>query len=394
MKRIAYLSVIIMLLISCNTVKSTQKSISSGNYNQAINISVEKLRNNKTNKKSKEYILLLKEAFAKANKRDLEKIVFLKKQKNPENFETIYNSYVSLKQRQQKIAPLLPLQINEKPVNFYFNSFDDDIIEYMDKASDYLYTKAKNALSTTNSKLEYRAIYDDLNYIEKINPNYKDVRDLLEKARDLGTDFVHLYVTNSSETVLPKRLEEDLLNIDTYGLNDFWTVYQTNQNANINYDYSLELAMKNIAVSPEQIREKELIKEKEVKSGFKYFLDEKGKRVKDSLGKEITIDNMIKVQCKFYQFTQFKAASMTGQVIYHNKRTNQVEQDFPIQSEFIFENIYANYKGDKRALEESFLDLLEVKAVPFPTNEQMVYSLGEDIKLNLKTIINQNTFRN
>ncbi len=394
MKRIAYLSVIIMLLISCNTVKSTQKSISSGNYNQAINISVEKLRNNKTNKKSKEYILLLKEAFAKANKRDLEKIVFLKKQKNPENFETIYNSYVSLKQRQQKITPLLPLQINEKPVNFYFNSFDDDIIEYMDKASDYLYTKAKNALSTTNSKLEYRAIYDDLNYIEKINPNYKDVRDLLEKARDLGTDFVHLYVTNSSETVLPKRLEEDLLNIDTYGLNDFWTVYQTNQNANINYDYSLELAMKNIAVSPEQIREKELIKEKEVKSGFKYLLDEKGKRVKDSLGKEITIDNMIKVQCKFYQFTQFKAASMTGQVIYHNKRTNQVEQDFPIQSEFIFENIYANYKGDKRALEESFLDLLEVKAVPFPTNEQMVYSLGEDIKLNLKTIINQNTFRN
>lgn len=394
MKRIAYLSVIIMLLISCNTVKSTQKSISSGNYNQAINISVEKLRNNKTNKKSKEYILLLKEAFAKANKRDLEKIVFLKKQKNPENFETIYNSYVSLKQRQQKIAPLLPLQINEKPVNFYFNSFDDDIIEYMDKASDYLYTKAKNALSTTNSKLEYRAIYDDLNYIEKINPNYKDVRNLLEKARDLGTDFVHLYVTNSSETVLPKRLEEDLLNIDTYGLNDFWTVYQTNQNANINYDYSLELAMKNIAVSPEQIREKELIKEKEVKSGFKYLLDEKGKRVKDSLGKEITIDNMIKVQCKFYQFTQFKAASMTGQVIYHNKRTNQVEQDFPIQSEFIFENIYANYKGDKRALEESFLDLLEVKAVPFPTNEQMVYSLGEDIKLNLKTIINQNTFRN
>lgn len=394
MKRIAYLSVIIMLLISCNTVKSTQKSISSGNYNQAINISVEKLRNNKTNKKSKEYILLLKEAFAKANKRDLEKIVFLKKQKNPENFETIYNSYVSLKQRQQKITPLLPLQINEKPVNFYFNSFDDDIIEYMDKASDYLYTKAKNALSTTNSKLEYRAIYDDLNYIEKINPNYKDVRNLLEKARDLGTDFVHLYVTNSSETVLPKRLEEDLLNIDTYGLNDFWTVYQTNQNANINYDYSLELAMKNIAVSPEQIREKELIKEKEVKSGFKYLLDEKGKRVKDSLGKEITIDNMIKVQCKFYQFTQFKAASMTGQVIYHNKRTNQVEQDFPIQSEFIFENIYANYKGDKRALEESFLDLLEVKAVPFPTNEQMVYSLGEDIKLNLKTIINQNTFRN
>lgn len=393
MKKLVLLFLITILFTACNTVKSTQKSISSGNYNQAINTSVEKLRNNKTNKKSKEYILLLKEAFAKANKRDIEKITFLKKQNNPENYEKIYNMYVSLKNRQQKIEPLLPLEVNGKPTKFHITSFDDEIVDYMDKTSDYLYINAKNALSNTNSKLEYRAIYDDLNYIENINPNYKDVRSLLEEARNLGTDFVHLYVTNSSETILPKRLEEDLLNIDTYGLNDFWTVYQTNQNANINYDYSLELAIRNIIVSPEQIREKEIIKEREVKSGFKYLLDEKGKRVKDSLGKEITVDNMIKVQCLFYQFTQFKAASMTGQVIYHNKLTNQVEQDFPIQSEFVFENIYANYKGDKRALEESFLDLLAVKAVPFPTDEQMVYSLGEDIKLNLKAIITQNTFR-
>ena len=394
MKRIAFLSLFVLLFISCNTVKSTQKSISSGNYNQAINVSVEKLRNNKTNKKSKEYILLLKEAFSKANKRDLEKITFLKKQNNPENFETIYNTYVGLKNRQQKIAPLLPLNVDKKPVKFYFTSFDDEIVDYMDKASDYLYNKAKNELSNTNSKLAYRAIYDDLNYIENINPNYKDVRNLLEETRNLGTDLVHLYVTNASETVIPKRLEEDLLNIDAYGINDFWTVYQTNKNANTAYDYSLELAIRNIIVSPEQIREKEIIQEKEVKSGFKYLLDEKGKRVKDSLGKEITVDNMIKVQSTFYKFTQFKAASMTGQVIYHNKLTNQVEESFPIQSEFVFEHIYANYKGDKRAIEDALLDLLELKAVPFPTNEQMVYSLGEDIKQNLKGIISQNGFRN
>lgn len=393
MKQSILLFLIITLLTACNTVKSTRKSISSGNYNQAINASVEKLRKNKTNKKSEEFILLLRDAYAKANKRDLEKITFLKKQNNPENFETIYNIYVSLKNRQQKIEPLLPLEVNGKPTKFHITSFDDEIIDYMDKTSDYLYINAKNALSKTSSKLEYRAIYDDLNYIENINPNYKDVRSLLEEARNLGTDFVYLYVTNSSKTIIPKRLEEDLLNIDTYGLNDFWTAYQTNQNKTINYDYSLELAIRNIVISPEQIREKEIIQEKDVKSGFKYLLDEKGKRVKDSLGKEITVDNLIKVQCNFYQFTQFKAASMTGQVIYHNKLTNQIEQSFPIQSEFVFENIYANYKGDKRALEDSFLDLLEVKAVPFPTNEQMVFSLGEDIKLNLKAIIIQNTFR-
>lgn len=69
-------------------------------------------------------------------------------------------------------------------------------------------------------------------------------------------------------------------------------------------------------------------------------------------------------------------------------------QVFPIESEFVFEHLYARYDGDKRALDQSFLDLLVLKAIAFPTNEKMIYDTGNDIKQRLKSIITRNKFRN
>ena len=74
-------------------------------------------------------------------------------------------------------------------------------------------------------------------------------------------------------------------------------------------------------------------------------------------------------------------------------KTNQLAQTFPITSEFVFENIYSTYKGDKSACEDSYISYFNKRAVPFPNNEQMVYDTGEDLKLRLKDIIVKNKFR-
>jgi len=39
------------------------------------------------------------------------------------------------------------------------------------------------------------------------------------------------------------------------------------------------------------------------------------------------------------------------------------------------------------------LDLLKYKHVPFPSNEQMIYDSGEDLKQKIKYIITNNQFR-
>ncbi|MDG1037463.1 MAG: hypothetical protein P8O89_00815 [Polaribacter sp.] len=384
-----------LVLISCSSIKNTQEAISTGNYDRAIDIAINNLKRNKTKKGNQPYVLMLEEAFVKATLRDLERISYLKKDQNPENLENIFVLYQNLKNRQERIKPLLPLSILSKGrnANFKFSNYNDEIIASKNKLSDYLYRKVK-VIFNTNNKLDYRTAYNDLEYIEKINPNFKDVRNLMTIAHNRGLDFVIVSMKNQTQKVIPKRLQQDLLNFDTYGLNDFWTVYHGNKDLNIKYDFGLELNLREIQVSPEQLREKEIIREKEVKDGFTYLLDDKGNQVLDKEGNKIKIDKMVRVRCELYQFTQLKSAKVIGQVKYVDLYSRQTIETYPIASEFIFQHIYANYRGDKRALESSYLDLIRLRTVPFPTSEQMIYDAGQDLKDRLKLIITQNNFRN
>jgi hypothetical protein len=61
---------------------------------------------------------------------------------------------------------------------------------------------------------------------------------------------------------------------------------------------------------------------------------------------------------------------------------------FPISSEFVFQHVFATSRGDKRALETTLLPFLNNQRVPFPSEEQMIYDTGEDLKMQLKKIIN------
>ena len=383
------------LLISCSSVKKTQQAISNGNYDTAIDIAIENLKKNKTKKGNQPYVLMLQEAFNKARLRDLDRINFLKKDNNPQNIEAIYSLYNDLKNRQEILKPLLPLPIldQNKNANFQLTNYDDEIIANKNQLSDYLYAKAEK-LFIADNKFDYRTAYDDLEYLDKVNPNFKDVRNLMNIAHQRGVDFVIVSMKNESDKVIPKRLEEDLLNFDTYGLDDLWTIYHGAKNPNIKYDFGLELNLRNIQVSPEQVREKELVKEKQVVDGFKYLLDDKGNQVIDKDGNKIKVDKLVNVRCEIYQFTQFKSSKVTGQVKFVDLNSKQTIQTYPIASEFAFQHIYANYRGDKRALESSFLDLIALRVVPFPTNEQMIYDSGQDLKLRLKSIITRNKFRN
>ncbi|MFD0862395.1 hypothetical protein ACFQ1M_09240 [Sungkyunkwania multivorans] len=393
-KALLFLSVI--FVAACSSVKKTQEALNTGNYDQAIAIAIKNLKSNKTKKNRQPYVLMLEEAFVKAADRDLKEIEFLKKDGHPANLESIYETYLRLENRQELIKPLLPLPVLDRGRNatFRFNNYTDEIIASKDDLSDYLYKNAKGLLTNATNKLDYRAAYDDLSYLDRINPGFKNVRQLMDEASFKGTDFVLVNMKNQTQMVIPQRLEEDLLNFDTYGLDDKWTVYHGNKLKQIKYDFGMEIALRDINITPEQIREKQVIKEKQVKDGWKYLHDDDGNIVKDSLGNNIKVDNFKTVRCELYQFTQFKATQVTGMVKFKDLRTKQQLESFPINSEFVFEHVYADYDGDKRALDDHFLGLIGLRAVPFPSNEQMVFDTGEDLKEKIKFIITRNKLRN
>ncbi|MDO6491500.1 MULTISPECIES: hypothetical protein [unclassified Cellulophaga] len=394
MKKILLLTAVSIFLASCSGVKKTQEAINTGNYLSVIQTSVKNLAANKTKKSNQPYISLLEDAFKKNTDRELNQIEFYKKDGNASNYEHIFNAYNRLKNIQEQIKPLLPLRIIEenRNANFTITNYDDKILSSKKQLAEYLYNNASNLLANAVNKDDYRRAYDDFNYLNELSPNYADTRLKIEEAHNKGIDYIKVKLVNSTDKIIPVRLEDDLLNFNTYGLNDLWTAYHTQPINNVVYDYEMKVDFREINISPEQIREKVLVKESQIKDGYKYVLDEDGQVVLDEDGNKVKTDKFKTVRCNFYQFTQSKSAQVTGVVSFTDLNTKQQVNTYPLASEFIFEHNYANYRGDKRALTSDLISMLSLKSVQFPSNEQMVYDAGESLKANLKNIITRHKF--
>ena len=388
------LIIIVIVFYSCSSTKQTQEAINSGNYTSAINTAISKLSHNKTRKGNQDLILLLEEVFKKNTERELRDIKFSKKEGNPANHEKTFHKYLELEAIQEKIAPLLPLRVysEKRDAIFKFNDYTDDIIASKNDLSDYLYRNASKLISSANNKFDYRKAYEDFNYLEKINPNYKDTKNKMEEAYQNGIDYISVALFNDSDIAIPKKLEEDLLNFNTLDLEDKWTRFHTNKIQNIAYDYEMKIRFKSILISPERVENNHVIKEKEVKDGWKYTLDENGNVQKDSLGNDIKVDKFKTIRCDFYEHIQQKDVQISGDVSYFDLKTKQQLNSYPLTSGFVFEYIYANYQGDKRALDKNMLSLSRKRPIPFPSNEQMIYDSAEDLKSNLKTILKRYRF--
>ena len=108
------------------------------------------------------------------------------------------------------------------------------------------------------------------------------------------------------------------------------------------------------------------------------------------MGNDIKKDVYRTVSAAVIVTKQIKSVTIDANVIYTNLQTNSVSDRFPMASLFVFENIFARYTGDKRALTKQDKRLLQNTFINFPSNEQMVYDTGEDLKLKLKDIIKNN----
>ena len=392
MKKILLFSILV-LFFGCG-VKQSSKMLNSGEYDAAIHNAVNSLRNNKNAKGKQDYVYILEEAFAKAKERDLRNISTWSKDVNPANLEKIFNTYIQLNKRQELIRPLLPLNLIKENRNAIFpmDDYSTEMTDSRNALSNYLYNNSKERLKNA-SKLEARQIFDDLSYLNQINPGFKNTRELLDESQFRGTDFVHVYTKNDTQMIIPVQLENDLLDFSTYGLNNKWTIYHNNREQGIHYDFGIIVNFRDINISPEQIREKEIIQEKQIKDGTKNLVDSNGNVVRDSLGKPIKVDNFKTAKATVYQFMQFKSAQITAKVDYIDFTNNQLINTFPMSSEFVFEHYYATLRGDRRALDNIYITYLNNHAVPFPSNEQMVYDTSEDLKVKLKNIISRNQIR-
>jgi len=274
MKKLLYIFSLALLLAGCNSVKKNQRLLAQGNYEQAIELAVKKLQKNTSSKKKDGHITVLEKAFQKNVAKDTRRISFLEKQGNASGAKEIYYTYQNLAYIQDKIRPLLPIYSNtlKRDAEFTLKDYSSKILDAKKAYIAYLYDEAGLYMQYQTRK-DYRTAYNIYCELEDVQPNYKDVSLKKENARFYGTDFVLIDLKNSTNQIIPASLEQELLSINTYGLDKFWTQYHTQQDSAIDYMYGVTLHFKEITIAPEKLNEIQQRRSKRIKDGWEYVYD-------------------------------------------------------------------------------------------------------------------------
>lgn len=392
MKKTVLLLILATVIVACSSVKRSQKELNRGNYVEAMNLAIKKLQKDKTKKGNLELIPILEQAYAKNTDDALRKINLLEKTGNPASTGEILMIYIRLDQIQNRIRPLLPLYVGQREARFEMQDYSSKLIEAKEDYAAFLYERAQTMM-VANDKLEYRNAHKTLNELQKLSPNYRDAEQLLREAHYYGTDFVFVELKNSTNLIIPNRLEQDLLDFNTYRLDDFWSEYHSIHRRDIDYDFEVVLEFRNILISPERVHEREIRLEREIIDGYTYEIDRQGNYVLDSLGNRKRIDRYVVVKGTLYETTQSKSIAVNGMVDYYDVQNRRKMNSHPLETEFIFEHVFATFKGDDRVLNADERRLLRNRPVPFPSNEQMLFDASSEIKNRLSAILKRNKFR-
>ena len=384
MKRISYLFIVILILSGCG---SSKKQMQRGNYDAAIDKSVKKLLKDP---ESEDDIMVLERSYQIANEQDLERIRFLKMDGNPNSWEEIMNLYLRLKDRQTQVRTVLPLQLNNRTINYEYVDYDNEIIEAKHKAAEYFFAHGQKLLESNTKEANRQAYYEFLK-VKQYWGDYENIDQLITETRYNGMSRVLVTVENKTLLKLSQEFEDDLLAIDHQRLNSEWVEYHTRHlDENIEYDYLVYINLKDIVVSPENIKDTDRIVKREVEDGFEYVLDQNGNVMKDSLGNDIKLKKYKTLTCTVIESLQQKAVRIDGDVeILQTNPQNLLKKD-PIGAETLFEHLSARAIGDLGALDAETMKLVEVEPLPFPTDFDMIFQCSETLKMAIRDILMRN----
>jgi hypothetical protein len=385
MKRILFLIFILTIILSgCG---SSKKKLERGDYDGAIEKSVKQLRKNKTDKKQ---IDILETAYKIANDQDVERIRILKMEGKPGNWDEIYLVYKRLNDRQSLVRTVTPLNAGGRTVDFPNVDYVQEMLIAKRKAADYYYAHATE-LMKSNIKESFRQAYNEFARAKNYVGDYEGIDNKLIEAKYKGMSRVFVSLQNKSMLKFPREFEDDLLALDLPRLNSEWVEYHTqNLDNKIEYDYFINVNVKNITVSPDLTFPRDSVIKKEIEDGFTYVLDKKGNVMKDTLGNDIKQKKYKTVQCAIVETIQRKSCRIDGDIEVIQINPNRVLKKDPIAAQSNFENISSRALGDLQALSPQQLQRTRSQILPFPTDIEMVIRCSESLKQAIRGAMQNN----
>jgi|WetSurMetagenome_2_1015567.scaffolds.fasta_scaffold18225_3 hypothetical protein len=385
MKRTLLLVFVITLLLSgCG---SSKKQLEKGNYDAAIATAVKQLRKDPKDAKQAD---ILERSYNVVNDQDNERIRFLKTEGRPQNWDEIYQIYKRMSDRQSMVRTVLPITAGNRDVNFAYVDYMTEMVSAKRKSADYYFAHG-NELMKNKTKDSYRQAYAEFARAKEYVGDYEGIDAKMQEVRYLGISRVFVAIQNSTMLKFPQEFEQDLLNVDIQALNSDWVEYHTaNLDPNTQYDYIINVNVRNIAVSPDQTSTNDEVVKRDIDDGFSYQMDKKGNVMKDSLGNDIKIKKVKTVQCALISTLQTKTCQITGDIETIQMNPNKQLKKEPIGAQSNFQNISSRAVGDQAALDQEQLNKTKTQIVPFPSDIDMVIRCSQSLKNAIRGSIQSN----
>ncbi len=382
MKQIFASLLITVLFYACS---SPEKLLQRGNYDALIDKSIKKIIKDPN---SQDDIELLDKAYKLANDRDLDRIKYLKLEGNPNSWDEVLMLYSNLKNRQSKVQKVLPLNLRGRTITYEYIDYDSQMVEAKRKAAEYFYSHGK-ALMENKTKESYRQAYIELTRASEYSGGaYPDLDQMIDEAKYMGISRVLVSVVNSTPIRLPEDFMENLLAINTYGLNSEWVEYHFKPlDQETLFDYYIDVNLQIIDVSPEMVDDNDRLIKRKVEDGFEYVLDSRGNVMKDSAGNDIKIPKYKELTCTVIEKVQRKSVTLKGEIELISANPKRLISKDPVSATTNFEHKSARAVGDIEALDKETRQAVEVEEIPFPDDIAMIYDTSEGLKQAITDVI-------
>jgi len=385
MKKVVSISFILLLILSgCS---SSRKQLEKGNYEAALDKAVKQLRKDSRDTKQ---ISILDKAFRTLNEQDNERIRYLKMEEKPANWDEIYQINKRMSDRQAYVRTVTPLELNGRTREYPYVDYMPEMVAAKRKSADFYYAHG-NELMKNKLKESYRQAYYEFVRAKEYVGNYEGIDNKIDDAKYFGMSRVLIILQNKSLIKFDQEFEEDLLSLDLPRLNSEWVEYHTQDlDQNTKYDYFVNVNVRNIFVSPDQTMQKDTVVKKVVEDGFSYQLDKKGNVMKDSLGNDIKTRKYKTLQCALIETIQSKTCQINGDVEVIQVNPSKVLKKDPLGAQSDFEYVSARALGDIQALSQAQIEKTKTKAVPFPSDMEMVLRCSDALKRAINGAIQSN----
>lgn len=382
MKKIFYIIIVLLLLNGCGN--SSLRYLQKGLYDKSIEKAVKKLLKNPENTHEIEILL---QAYNTANQKDKSEIEQLKYSGQPDIWYKIYTLFNNLNSRQEKVGTISKNVLNK--ISYQHINYNSDIAESKKKAAEYFYAHAK-LLLLKNNKYDARIAYEELNNVQSIYQNFRDVNELINQAYEAGCTYVLFQFEKNTSHYVTNFWKNDFSGRNLSELNRKWVTFHDNPDNRYFYNYLVIARLKYVDITPESINRYFYDESKRVTDGWEYMLDKNGNVMKDSLGNDIKIARYKTISCKVTETVQYKSCRLQGELIFINNNENKTIKKTGLNSEWIFQNSYITVFGDLSALSTKTQEKLGNSYIVFPSENEMIFNAGIGFNNSIKETINRN----